>query len=548
MLVAIAKATHSARLAAAKRATRICKKEIARLRKLHPDIDLKKLAREELCITEIQELQENYPEIDWGNLICDSQICWLQKCYPYIRWSKMLLEELPKTIRSNYPYIDWEHIIEEYICQQEIEETKMANPEINWSPILSEARIEHLRRNIPYLNWDGIVCEERLRRLREAHPDIDFDNIVSNAICESEINKLRAQYPGINWEEILCEERALWLRARYPMVNWDNIVCEVRVAKLKCLYPEINWENAIQDHLCEQEIEDIKRRFHCLDWESILRGGDIYSIRMTKYEAINCLTSRFPDVAWNLIISEHLSDYSIGKLRKLYPYLDWDAITTAIFHPLSIKSVNFKSPEVCQKFRSFVPSLEQLYPFVDWRYFVEKKYASPYVNWDYLLKETAQIPYFPNCILKPLTIERLNDTYPHVNWNAFCSVGVDMMFKDHPYIHWKVILDPEDICGKEVTEVEKNASLSEETVPTIEQEGRESEALLNEDDYLLREYRMRRSTQLGDYSLSLDGANPRTSMAISAEIAGLKNLRQDPNWSSIVDHELRSRRRDESHL
>ncbi|KAM3185989.1 hypothetical protein ACTXT7_005289 [Hymenolepis weldensis] len=566
MLVAIAKATGSERLNAEKRANRICKKEIDRLRRLHPDIDFDKIVREEVCKAEILELRETFPELDWKNVICDSQICWLQKCYPYIRWSKIMLEELPDIIREKYPHIDWDHVIEEYKCDQEIEEMKAAFPNINWAHLLCETKIEQLRKNIPYLNWDGIVSEQRIQKLREAYPNINFDNIVSKAICESEIKKLANQYPNINWEEVLCEERVVWLRARHPLINWENIVSEARISKLRKLYPEMNWKNVIQNYICENEIEEIKRRFHCLDWENIVKGVDANSVRMTNSEAIKRLTSRFPDVAWEQIITEHLSDSSMAKLRKKYSYLDWDAITTAIFHPLSNKSVNFMRPEVYQKFRSFVPYLEDLYPYVDWRYFVEKKYASPYINWDYILKEGDFNPYPTGSILKSTAIDRLNDKYPLVNWNVFSNVGVEKMFEDHQYIHWNIILDPEDICGgesrasipEEQSQIEESIHTSEEAVTKIEQEktseNRKSYEPLNEEEYLLKEYRMRRSMQLGDPTVRLNednviqGGNPRTSIIISNEINELAGKRQNSNFISIVDHELTGRRRGKSEL
>nr|CDS25627.1 DNA methylase N 6 adenine specific [Hymenolepis microstoma] len=565
MLVAIAKATRSERLNALKRANRMCKKEIDHLRKIYPDIDFDKIVREEVSKAEIIELREMNPELDWNNVICDSRICWLQKCYPYIHWSRIMLEELPDVIREKYPRIDWDYIIKEYRCEQEIEEIKEVFPNIDWEHLLCETKIEHLRKNIPYLNWDGIVAERRIQKLRETYPNINFDSIVCKAICESEINKLTSQYPHINWMKILAEERIVWLRARHPMINWENIVSEVRISKLRAIYPEINWKNVIRTSICENEIEEIKRRFHCLDWESIVKGVDANSIRMKASEAVRRLTSRFPDVAWEQIISENLSDSYMCKLRKKYPFLDWDAITTAVFHPTLNKSVNFTRPEVYQKFRSLVPYLQDLYPYVDWRYFVEKKYASPYINWDYILKEGDLNLYPSGSVLKSTAIDRLNDKYPHVNWNVFSDVGVEKMFEDHPYIQWNTILDFEDICkgesrasiSKEQSQVEESACKKEEAPTEIEQEEtsknrKANESLKEEEEYLLKEYRMRRSLQLGDLSLRLnednviEGGKPRTSIITSNEINELAGNRQNSNFVSIVDYELSSRRLDES--
>ncbi|VDO01944.1 unnamed protein product, partial [Rodentolepis nana] len=567
MLVDVAKATRSERLNALKRANRMCKKEIAHLRKIYPDIDFDKIIIEEVYKAEIQELREMNPELDWDNVIADSRICWLQKCYPFINWSRIMLEELPDILREKYPQIDWDFIIKEYKCEQKIEEIKAIFPNIDWDHLLCETKIEHLRKNIPYLNWDGIVAERRIRKLRKTYPNINFDNIVCDAICESEINKLKAQYPQINWGEILTEGRIMWLRARHPMINWENIVSEVRIAKLRAIYPEINWQNIIQTYICDNEIEEIKRRFHCLDWESIVKGADATSIRMEGSEAVRRLTSSFPDVAWEEIITEHLSDTYMCNLRKEYPYLDWDAITTAIFHPNLNKSVNFTRPEVYQKFRSLVPHLQDLYPYVDWRYFVEKKYASPYINWDYILKEGDLNMYPSGCVLKSAAIDRLNDKYPFVNWNIFSDVGVDRMIEDHPYIHWNTILDFEDICKgesgptipEEQRQVEESPRKVEETVTEIEQEETTENQQTNkaikmedEEEYLLKEYRMRRSLQLGDLSLRLNrdnviqGGKPRTTKITSNEINEMAGNRQNSNFVSIVDHELSSRRLDES--
>lgn len=554
MLTTIAKSTHSERLKILKRANRICAKEITRLKKLYPNIDVDNLIREELRQAEVRNLRSAYPELDWKNIICDSQICWLQKCYPFINWSSILLQELPDVIRAQYPYINWDHIIEEYKCERELEELKSIFP-----TIICEAKIRELRNNVPYLNWDGIVAEVRIQKLRETFPDIDFDRIVQKSIQEAEISKLRSAYPGINWERVINEERINWLRARYPRVNWENLTSEVSFSKLKELYPQIDWTSTIRSFVCEKETEEIKDRFNCLDWESIVKGGgDPDSIRLTKSEAITRLNSRFPNVPWEEIITQDISDSAINLFQEIHPYLDWDVIITAMFEHLSRCSLNFKSSEICQKFEEFIPHLEEAYPHVKWDHFVEQRHLSPLINWEYVFQERGLNLYPSGTPLRSTVLEKLLEKYHLINWSSFEGMECEKVFHEHPYIKWSAILEPDDVYGdesglsvSEIPDTSKTKTTEDQTETTTVEDAQLSDRLngkepKNKEEYLLEEYKMRRSLQLGDFSLRLnedenilEGISPRTSMLISNEIRALSGS----NFVSIVDHELSSRKR-----
>ena len=439
MLVMIARAPYSERPGVEKLTT---ERLIMQLREMHPDIDFDALIREERCRGEILHLRRLHPDINWDSILCEAAARRLRDAYPYIRWDMILCGELPYVLRARYPFIDWSRIITEDACGREIERLRLCNPDMDWTEILCEARIDTLRRKFPYLNWDGIVCEERIRRLRETYPNVNFDRLIQDELCETEINQLKCQYPQIDWQSMICVERSRWLRARHPLVHWENIINEERVAQLRRLYPYIDWSNVIQNQLCEKEISNLKNRFPQLDWEGIVRGGDVELIRISRNLAISRLNARFPNVTWEEVIEEDLNDCVIRRLRRKHPYLDWNAITTAIFHPISLKSVNFKDPEACKVYRKLVPCLEELYPCVDWRYFVEKKYASPYINWDYIIEcDIARQHLHDGTVLKCDIIKRLQRRYPLIDWKAFQNIGMDRMQCQHPYIHWTVILE-----------------------------------------------------------------------------------------------------------
>ncbi|EUB58846.1 hypothetical protein EGR_06270 [Echinococcus granulosus] len=583
MLVMIARAPYTERTVQKKRPSQICELEILRLQQLYPDIDLHELARQELCRAEILGLRLLHPEIDWDKIVCEAEVRRLHDNYPFIRWEKILRTELPYVLRAKYPFINWSQIAAEDACGREIDRLRAENPEMDWTTVLCEARIESLQRKFPCLNWSGIVCEERIRRLRSAYPDVDFDQLVRDELCEAEMEQLKRQHPEIDWQAIVCAERALWLKARHPMVRWENIVSEEKVVRLRNLYPCIDWSNVIRNNLCEKEIESLKKRFPRLDWESIVRGGDASMKRLSKTVAIERLNMRFSDVTWENVITEDLSDCAIKRWRREYPYFDWNAITTAIFQPITLKSVNFKNPEVCKSFREHVTCLEELYPCVDWRYFVEKKYASPYINWDYIINCEEGESMQEGEKLDSAIIDRLKLRYPFVNWSAFQNIGVEKMRREHPYIHWTVVLEENDLCEGEtfgqgniepvtlpevspvVPKMEKRVKGSKVTAEQEILRLRLEYPHINWEKVIAKERRRKRTEhdpQRGDWEhpsieipaetkpsdkirgsveIKSETINPSTEVT---EINRMRNLYPNINWTSVVEHELRKRRRD----
>ncbi|CDI97082.1 DNA methylase N 6 adenine specific [Echinococcus multilocularis] len=582
MLVMIARAPYTKRTVQKKR-PQICELEILQLQQLYPDIDLHELARQELCRAEILGLRLLHPEINWDEIVCEAEVRRLHDNYPFIRWEKILRTELPYVLRAKYPFINWNQIAAEDACGREIDRLRAENPEMDWTTVLCEARIESLQRKFPCLNWSGIVCEERIRRLRSAYPDVDFDQLVRDELCEAEMEQLKRQHPEIDWQAIVCAERALWLKARHPMVRWENIVSEEKVVRLRNLYPCIDWPNVIRNNLCEKEIESLKKRFPRLEWESIVRGGDASMKRLSKTVAIERLNMRFSDVTWENVITEDLSDCAIKRWRREYPYFDWNAITTAIFQPITLKSVNFKNPEVCKSFREHVTYLEELYPCVDWRYFVEKKYASPYINWDYIINCEEGESMQEGEKLDSTIIDRLNLRYRFVNWSAFQNIGVEKMRREHPYIHWTVVLEENDLCEDETFgqgNIEP-VTLPEVSPVVLKMEKRvkgpkvtaEQEILrlrleyphINWEKVIAKERRRKRTEhdlQSGDWEhprieipaetkpsdkihgsveIKSETINPSTEVT---EINRMRNLYPNINWTSVVEHELRKRQRD----
>ncbi|KAL5106563.1 hypothetical protein TcWFU_001117 [Taenia crassiceps] len=591
MLVRIARAPYIERTVRKKTPSQICELEICRLQQLHPDIDLHEVARQELCHAEVLRLRLLHPEIDWDKIICEAEVNRLRKNYPFIHWEMILCTELPYVLRARYPFINWSQIVAEDACGREIDRLRAENPEMDWTTVLCEARIESLQRKFPCLNWSGIICEERIRRLRSTYPQVNFDQLVQDNLCEAEMERLKRQYPEIDWEAIVCAERVLWLKARHPMVHWENIVSEEKVARLRHLYPCIDWSNVIRDNLCEKEIESLKKRFPQLDWESIVRGGDESTKRLSKAAVIERLNLRFPDVTWKDVITEDLSDCAIRRWREQYPYLDWNAITMAIFQPITLKSVNFKNAEMYKSFRDQVACLEEIYPCVDWRYFVEKKYASPYINWDYILTCEEGGSIKESGKLNSNIIERLKSRYQLVNWSAFQNVGVDRMRREHPYIHWTVVLEENDLDGQTLDRGKEDpATLSKvsSVVPVaqkMEKRMEVSKAAIEQEILRLRsEYpyinwenviakerrrkRMEHGLQCGDSGqphsniqmkclpgeTSPSGKNP-SDTEIKSETMDpptgtmdsdrLRSLHPNINWTSVVKHELQKRQKDE---
>ncbi|VDK40522.1 unnamed protein product [Taenia asiatica] len=592
MLVRIARAPYTERTVQKKTPSQICELEICRLQQLHPDIDLHELARQEFCQAEILHLRLLHPEIDWDKIICEAEVRRLRENYPFIHWEMILCTELPYVLRARYPFINWSQIVAEDACGREIDRLRAENPEMDWTTVLCEARIESLQRKFPYLNWSGIICEERIRRLRSAYPSVNFDQLAQDELCEAEMERLKCHYPEIDWEAIVCAERILWLKARHPMVHWENIVSEEKVVRLRHLYPCIDWSNVIRNNLCEKEIESLKKRFPQLDWESIVRGADESMKRLSKTVAIERLNLRFPDVTWEDVITEDLSDCAIRRWREKYPYFDWNAITTALFQPITLKSVNFKNPEVCKSFREHVACLEELYPCVDWRYFVEKKYASPYINWDYILSCEEEESMQEGEKLNSTIIERLNSRYRFVNWSAFQNVGIEKMRREHPYIHWTVVLEENDLGEGQTLGQANDESVTLPKVPPVVPVAQKMETRLkmsklaveqeilrlrreyphiNWDNVIAKERRRKRmehGLQCGDLEhphgeISMKRLSGETKPLgknwSSTEIKGemmssptevteinrLKSLYPNINWTSVVEHELRKRRRNE---
>ncbi|VDM18370.1 unnamed protein product [Hydatigera taeniaeformis] len=585
MLVKVARASYAERPVQKTRPSQICEAEIRRLEQLHPEIDLHELARQELCQAEILGLRVLHPEIDWEKIVCEAEVRRLQEDYPFIHWEKVLHTELPYVLRARYPFIDWNRIVAEDACGREIERLKAENPDMDWTIVLCEARIESLQRKFPCINWGGIVCEERIRRLRSAYPSVDFDQLVRDELCEEEMEQLKLQHPEIDWEAIVCAEQVLWLKARHPMVHWENIVSEDKIVRLRHLYPYIDWSNVIRNNLCEKEIIGLRKRFPQLDWESIVRGGDASVKRLSKAATTERLSSRFPDVTWSEIITEDLSDYAIKRWREKYPWFDWDAITMAIFQPITLKSVNFKSPEVCKSFREQIGCLEELYPCVDWRYFVEKKYASPYINWDYIIRREEEKPAQESEKLNPKFIDRLNSRYQFVNWSAFQNAGIEKMRREHPYIHWTVVLEENDLdegqtldggnvepmTPRKVSPIVPFARKTEERIK-LSRVAAEEEILrlrreyphINWENVIAKERRQKiieHDPQCGDSKYLHDNVPTRqfpdkirsdTEAKIGAitpstevvEINCLKTLYPSIKWTGVVDHELRKRRKD----